>query len=1669
MKSKLIKISVSIVTLLLAAVILSMTFISPDKATAASRLFGIQNLVDELIASGEEYKMLEIVPDMSYASLGFLSSNNAPEIGEKVFASRHSFEDRKNLIINALTPLKNASVNYIKYDDNYDERLYPLLNDTYKKATISTDDNYYEERNGYFADALDVSDSIATFKIDSAIKITMTLPKIMRGDVKLSGTYKPQIGDVLKFKIVVTTTRSGFLNNDKLFQVMNSNCTGGITFDANSTVVFEENSFALNVDGATSPNIYFTYTISEADAGRTLEFYCNDGFYESNKYTINVPSEVGASGTYKNTKAPATNYDADYCVCDPSEAAYVWIDDASETSHNVYFNNIYYSLNYTTTGRFARHVLQLDGTIEEQADVISRISVETITPDQLNSVDFSNYKFLYISQTSALDLPDDVLDTFTNFSKTNDFTWETAYNIFEAATVGGLPVVIDRCILNDLTQWDTSMRTISDNPGPTSSTVVTAPTFTKIDVPSNINKKDDKTSAYEMIKSGCNYLRLAYLFRYYIGTQDSYLSSSDAGIWTTTFINQILSCGPDWLNTGVVSGFTGTYNQVFDYGQYGAIYGNVFINGYYNKTFTKNLNLVRNDLSLKFGFYWEGKTTDYEMNCRLKGLTELSSEIINDNFYNNSLGAITTVDYSLDGSYDKVSTSGYTLLRYIVNYFDRRLMLYKDKIRVLDIEPTRYSTLTVNKVKQWFGSSGTASKISDFEIVQMNTLEFDGKIEDLIENYDVIYIGSCAGPDNELGSLPQSSSGYVKARTYNSDKAEVTDTLYEKLIYSHVGRYSKIDSVRVMFKGLRAADYKADGNISENVSGYYSRYSGNDITYNKYKELTEYVLAGYPVIVSNKFFSSGVLKNTYIDQYSYLYKFIELTTKGGSYTYSNYDLHGNLITKTEKLTKMKNVLVETTGSMPSLIKYANMPRLSISLLEKPTEYSIKEDSTGMISSVTYLDKTNGKYYLSYTFEISNTAEIRPSLANYKVRIFTDTNADGKFNGLEELDDLQVIEADTGLEIETNQLRSGVRYTVTRELADNYIGLVPWKLVVELYEDASFSARTSVKGYTAIKATAVTIKVLQIISNDPDGLTLSTNSKFKKYFENVKNKLGYTVSLTTITNTGIVKTFKDGKYNTGEAFFSRYLDNFDMIIIGFQDCFEDIDSTQVMEGIQLFIKAGKSILFSHDTTSFNNHNYDKDGNKISISTAWAYHMNIMLRSLVGMDRFGITTNDTLAKLADGIKSDDSRYQTIIDYAKANSYDIPYMPDGTISAYAEGFDSYELAIQKTNDYAYVYSDGMDFSGASYRPDKITQVNDGQITTFPYDLNIEETVTREVYSEKNSTATKKYLVEKHNTLSVASTHAQYYQLNLDMDKDGDEISDLVVWYCLSSKCFDAVPNDALNGYYIYTVGNITYTGMGHFGNGNGSSSVRISDDEAKLFINCILASYRAGIKAPSVGITSDTANKNNTISILYRTVDAATPTPEPTATASSATAKPTATAGAATATPEIEFDGDEYIGIYAKDINIVLATKTIKYRLYYEISEAEYDKGVLSPSKSEYELIEENGLPVYLKAYSLDSTDSDYFGNYFVFDTTSPGCISTTELEQGIMRNDRILGIILKKDWINSVMEKAASEGKSAKLYFGAWSVLKYVENNNVVKETTKSFTSVTIKNRELFVLD
>lgn len=441
-----------------------------------------------------------------------------------------------------------------------------------------------------------------------------------------------------------------------------------------------------------------------------------------------------------------------------------------------------------------------------------------------------------------------------------------------------------------------------------------------------------------------------------------------------------------------------------------------------------------------------------------------------------------------------------------------------------------------------------------------------------------------------------------------------------------------------------------------------------------------------------------------------------------------------------------------------------------------------------------------------------------------------------------------------------------------------------------------------------------------VCDSEDGYTLghSTDEIVEGYENNLYHVLIYGGYYGGVYYEGISDDFEiDVDFMTISMFEQEYyagrinMDDYNMLILGFSDAYGDFSGdadSGPMGAIVTFINSGKSVLFAHDNTSYFNYAKGKRGimnrnDPGNTSLTDQYHnastLNLYIRDLVGMDRYGVMNlaYGNVLKTGQPLTSGSDNWNIMMSMGK----DIPYESKSNKTKTVAQTQGYTYSIINAKDkhadwpnqnitipdyspeetglnqvwtnqylnirYDTVYyhdTDGSNPTGGVGEPDQgeiplnfngevtnlwVTQTNRGQITDYPYKLA--------------------------DTFPVSTTHAQYYQLDFTADADGDGQSDLVVWYCLGDRTngagqhqetiYSQSPNDASNNYYIYNKGNITYTGMGHAGMDSANAL-----DEAKLFINTMIAAYNAGLKNPLITVLETGSRNAPSVDVAYRYQD-------------------------------------------------------------------------------------------------------------------------------------------------------------------------------------------------------
>lgn len=705
-----------------------------------------------------------------------------------------------------------------------------------------------------------------------------------------------------------------------------------------------------------------------------------------------------------------------------------------------------------------------------------------------------------------------------------------------------------------------------------------------------------------------------------------------------------------------------------------------------------------------------------------------------------------------------------------------------------------------------FASCSELSLVSGTEVTvdTMTAAEFVGHTDDIGSKYDMIYIGDQKNNDQDTDLLTGSGKmcyAHVGA-TRNTGLGSVNTNLL-KLI----GQLDK----DYQYNKPNAKYFAAIDTYSESGAGYF-RGSGNDITPQICSELKEFVQSGYPVVFAsglmkqNQDNKSRVLDNEKVDASSYYYEFMNYALK-----YDNVFVSSELNDRTDKLTF-----------------FSNLAKPVIKFTSKPPEPPRANDSSNVSNRALIQDGQ-----LKYVFSIENDSDAAPAVTTYDCNLYLDLNFDGNLSEKEDQSAYIQIADSSGQVLSRIQdsdgkshyhLRAGQKYTLTRKLPESYYKIITWKL--EISSNRNSYIHTSENGYAKQGrkegAEPQTIKVLQLLPENGGGnwdLSLESGlfqTKLKELKEDKKINFDFDIKVTT-TTVNAINAYTDQHEFRDVLNGSGIGNGYDILIIGFADVYSNINNNyNQVDDILDFIKSGKSVIFSHDTTSYINYNetvkdlrvyvksdHSGTGQYYSIARQnnWGLYLNKLLRSVVGMDRYGITLNEDIP----GTKqkaSDLLRKGNELKDGESVSFKSLMELAGDV-AYKNGTRSQSYA--QTQGYSNRYMSN-NFYIETTSADK---VNDGAITQYPY-----------VIGDK---------------IQIGTTHSQYYQLGLEQDRDingnADGKSDVVVWYTLAGGKYDNSPRDARNQYYFYSKGNVIYTGAGH-------KKVGDCKEEVNLFINAITA---------------------------------------------------------------------------------------------------------------------------------------------------------------------------------------------------------------------------------------
>lgn len=751
-------------------------------------------------------------------------------------------------------------------------------------------------------------------------------------------------------------------------------------------------------------------------------------------------------------------------------------------------------------------------------------------------------------------------------------------------------------------------------------------------------------------------------------------------------------------------------------------------------------------------------------------------------------------------------------VRYILGDFDNSDI---NTIKVLEIEPAgfyRYDADNIDDlsiIRRWFGisdeknSDGSAFKVDEdikinIEHCSMNALI--GKNVDLATEYDLIIVGAYGKDRMNMGILKN---------VYSKENSKIQEQGYSNAV-------------------------KENGETALELNG-------NDITEKMYNELFDYALRGMPIVFDrNIYFGS----TSYVDTNTRMYstrmesflKDIIINHKGtnGNITYTNLD--------------------DRTQSLPLQLKYARRPASTITA--DISNYDGTANTSYSLDDLKRSGNVDGDGNITITF-----SGVLP-VGDYAIKIYIDKNQDSIFaedstSSSKELYRASNVKDDMGNYLGQYYSSNGsTPYSTTIKMPAASKGYFAWKVEVikidansvdsdgNYVSDAKNKIAKKVKsaktGNIVISGSEATVQVLHILNSDGGTGSLDLNGSdfqdcFNATYDITKLRINVTEIKQNDLNALAVGSTDDQKVEA----VNKELEKYSMIVMGFGSNYGS-DSTlnqNVIDAINDYIEAGNAVMFSLDTMSplsdDNSKNYVDDKNKgISVKdySDLSYKTTGLLSS-VGMKK---------------AFSDPFAFKTV-RYGKSKMEFIPYKMTAkneiTLSKFLGG-----VYFNKPGN----IGDGfIKLTTTDNQSDTVAKLNSGQITNFPYTIESETG-----------------LVNNSDGIRIASTHAQYYALDFDIsmdslyNSDGSMNAQPVVWYTFAesnnedtfkeegkirrNQYFASTDRDAMNNYYIYSYGNVTFTAAG----ANDISNA--NPNEMKLFVNTFTKALLSGNNLPVVEYT-------------------------------------------------------------------------------------------------------------------------------------------------------------------------------------------------------------------------
>lgn len=522
-------------------------------------------------------------------------------------------------------------------------------------------------------------------------------------------------------------------------------------------------------------------------------------------------------------------------------------------------------------------------------------------------------------------------------------------------------------------------------------------------------------------------------------------------------------------------------------------------------------------------------------------------------------------------------------------------------------------------------------------------------------------------------------------------------------------------------------------------------YAGNDMTHLKARKIEEFIASGQLFYMDEGIFDKDGYSKLDIPTdtklYSHFSKFtdnhqrpnnvrlVDWTSISGqsSHWYSNVTYYVANRFRRQQATGLINTY------------YASIKRPNTTIIKGPKSY---KDG--------YEAKENKPKSLTFNMNIQN-----PNPGNVTINLYVDINGDGIFKEDE-------------LKKQIPSIRPAENISINYPLPYEYTGLHPWKL--EIVDDET-KAKYYQTGAAKFKGNEkIEVRVLQI---RPQRNNFSITTDVKDGSKDLLESDDYKIITEVVKVDDFLNRYGDPKYTINGVY--------DMIIIGFYDCFNNDDfsvrnatiDNRALTDIKKFIDTYQSVMFTHDVIGYYLSYSGRVGQTKNL-TDW-------FRDIIGQNI----------------------YTTKEEYS---GHTPEPLPDPRKQTY--GYTTLALDRYHTNKMG--------------QTTKTFKLNEGLITMYPYELG---------------------------NISVANTHSQYYQLDLEDEQ-------VIPWYTLdSNEGTDYLDKyDGRNNYYTYTKGNITFSGTGHSRLNTSYAPV----SERKLFVNTMIKATRGANHAPTINVSGITDNQ-------------------------------------------------------------------------------------------------------------------------------------------------------------------------------------------------------------------